>query len=109
MQEPIGRRRAAVQVLVFLVVLAMEVPLGQANTALGQSASRSTTQASKSDAKLPKFPRTWDECGAKPDDPNFDNGPILSRILAAQCERKIKTCPVGCLGDYYIKTPVVWP
>lgn len=60
-------------------------------------------------AELPEYPRTWDECGARPDDPSFDNGPVLSKILAAQCAREVKTCPVGTLADYYIRTPIVWP
>ena len=58
---------------------------------------------------LPKYPRTWEDCGAIPDDPTFDNGPVLTQILEAQATRRVKTVPAGTLSNYYIKTPIVWP
>jgi hypothetical protein len=52
---------------------------------------------------------TWDDYGCVPDDPSVDNGPILSRLLADQQNRKIRFVPVGALADYYIATPIIWP
>jgi hypothetical protein len=52
---------------------------------------------------------TWDEYGCKADDPAFDNGPVLSRMIADEAARKLKTAPIGTLDDYYIKTPINWP
>lgn len=54
-------------------------------------------------------PVTWDDYGCRPNDPAFDNGPVLSRMLADQATRKLKLPPVGTLADYYIQTPIDWP
>jgi hypothetical protein len=52
---------------------------------------------------------TWEDYGCKPDDPTFDNGPVLSRMIADQAVRKLKTAPLGTLADFFIKTPIDWP
>jgi hypothetical protein len=52
---------------------------------------------------------TWDECGCRPDDPTFDNGPPISRMLDAQVTRRLKITPVGTLADYYCRTSIEWP
>ncbi len=52
---------------------------------------------------------TWDDYGCVPNDAGVDNGPILSRMLADEINRKLKVAPVGTLADYYIKTPIKWP
>ena len=54
-------------------------------------------------------PATWDDYGAVPNSPTTDNGPILSRMLADQLNRKLKLPPVGTLADYYIKSSIYWP
>lgn len=51
---------------------------------------------------------TWDDLGCRPDDPKFDNGPALTKILNAQ-GGSLDVCPVGKLRDYYVATSVVWP
>ncbi len=53
-------------------------------------------------------PATWDDYGCRADDPKFDNGPVLSRMLREMASRTLKVCPVGTLADYYIRTPIEW-
>jgi hypothetical protein len=51
---------------------------------------------------------TWETYGCVPDDPTFDNGPLLSRILAEQ-GRSIGVAPIGAARDYYVSSTIVWP
>lgn len=58
---------------------------------------------------LQQIKTLWDQYGAKPNRPDFDNAPALSQILSDQAARKIAMPPVGALADYYIRTPIIWP
>lgn len=51
---------------------------------------------------------TWNDYGCVPDDPTFDNGPVLTRMLAAQGDT-ILVPPVGTMRVYYVSTPIEWP
>lgn len=54
-------------------------------------------------------PITWTDYGCRPNDPKFDNGPVLSQMIAEEANRKLKIAPVGELADYYVKTTIQWP
>src|SRR5215204_90303 len=79
-------------------LLAVSVIIGNSQIAAGVQATQ-----------FAKPILTWEDYGCKSDDQTFDNGPVLSRMIADQAARKLKTAPVGTLGDYYIKTPINWP
>jgi len=52
--------------------------------------------------------QTWDDAGCLADDPTFDNGPLLSKMLSDQGDT-ILVPPVGTMRAYYISTPIIWP
>ncbi len=54
-------------------------------------------------------PVTWTDYGCVPNDPAFDNGPVLSRMLDDIVHRRVTVPPIGELADYYIKTTIEWP
>src|SRR3989304_9313851 len=74
--------------------------------ALSERLTRLEALVAAQEAERPLL--TWDDCGAVPDDPTFDNGPVLSRVIAEQ-GRWRKTAPFGTARDYYVRTTIQWP
>lgn len=74
-----------------------------------QQSAIEALQKQLADLRAQRPPLTWDDLGAKPNDPTFDNAPVLSQMLADMQTGKLRTVPVGTMADYYIKTTIKWP
>lgn len=82
--------------IVAVLLLLGSIPL----TARGQQV-RLDPSAFRSDA-------VWDKYGCRGEDPKFDNGPALSKILVEQGST-IDVAPVGRMATYYVASTIEWP
>jgi hypothetical protein len=80
-----------------------QTPVGESLVRRVQSLEQLVKQLQTERSRL-----TWDDFGCVPDDPEADNGPMLSRILAEQ-GRSIGVAPVGKARDYYVSSTIRWP